>query len=290
VDAEADVVDAEANMKKNDIPSLGVGLGFRPEFMSSIFMNREKIDFLEIIADHYIDCSPEKLKELDLLAENFILIPHAIHLSLGSVDLDLNYLHKLNTVIQRINPPYWSEHISFSQVHGIDIGHLSPLPYSREAIDAFCKNIERVKKSISQPLILENISYSIKLPGQEMPEAKFINEILLETGCGLLLDVTNLYTNSVNHNYNALGFLNEVMAERIVQLHFVGVDIKNEVIIDSHSQKTSPEIWSLMEEVFKRSKVKGAVLERDLNFPAFSEITEELDIARKLGKKHKQWN
>ena len=274
----------------SNLPTLGVGLGFRKPFRSDLFLHRRRVDFLEIIADHYLDASPEKEQELDLLAAHFTLIPHAINLSLGSAEgVDPAYVRKLAELIQRLNPPWWSEHIAFTQAGAVGIGHLAPLPFTREAIQTLCHNVAEVRRWIETPLILENISYTVHFPFSEMDEASFVGEVLECTGCGLLLDVTNVYTNSVNHGYDPVAFLERLALERVVQLHFVGGHRRRGVLVDSHSQPTPPEVWALMGEVMKRSAVKGVVLERDENLPPFEELVGELEQVRRMGRLHGQW-
>lgn len=124
-----------------------------------------------------------------------------------------------------------------------------------------------------------------RYPFAEMDEAEFLTKLLNETDCGLLLDVTNLYINSVNHKYDWRKFLDKLPLERIVQLHFVGGHKHKDYLIDSHSQKTQNEIWEVFREVCQRCEIKGAILERDENFPPFTEILEELQMARSLSEK-----
>ena len=272
------------------LPILGVGLGFREPFQSDVFLHRQRVDFLEIVADHYLDAPPEKERELDLLASHFTLIPHAINLSLGSAEgVDPVYVRKLTALIRRLDPPWWSEHIAFTRAGGADIGHLSPLPFTREGIETLCRNIAEVRRTIQTSLILENITYTVVFPFSEMDEVGFLKEVLERSDCGLLLDVTNLYTNSVNHGHDPIAFLQQLPLERVVQLHFVGGHWHEDVLVDSHSQRTPPEVWALMEEVMKRAAVKGVVLERDENLPPFEEMLEELEQVRRMGRSHGQW-
>lgn len=267
------------------IPDLGVGLGFREPFLSELFLQQKQVDFLEIVAEHYLDVLPQKEAELELLAAHFPLIPHALNLSIGSAEgLDKDYLHKLAKLINKLNPPWWSEHLSFTKAGGIDIGHLSPLPYTKEAVEVVCHNIAQVRHYIDTPLILENITYMVTIPGAQMTEAQFITEVIEKADCGLLLDVTNLHTNATNHGYDVDDFLAQLPLERLVQLHFVGGYWHNGVLIDSHSQATPPEVWQLMEKIVARTNVKGIVLERDENLPPFSEIIAELKQARLIQK------
>ena len=272
------------------LPKLGVGFGFREPYRSDIFLHREQIDFLEITADHYLDAPVEKERELELLAHNFTLIPHGLNLSLGSAEgVDRDYLRKLSRLIKNLNPPWWSEHIAFTRAAGIDIGHLSPLPFTREAVDVVCRNIEEVRAEIALPLILENITYMLTMPGAEMNEAEFLTEVVERTDCGLLLDITNLYINSVNHGYDLKAFLKELPLERVVQLHFVGGHWHNGLLIDSHSQPTPYEVWEVMEEVTAVMPIKGIVLERDENLPSFSELAIEMERAREIGRLNRIW-
>ncbi|MBI4853346.1 MAG: DUF692 domain-containing protein [Acidobacteria bacterium] len=267
----------------DNLPTLGAGIGFRDEFIGELFLNRNKVDFLEIISDHYIDPHPIKTEELALIRKYFTLIPHGINLSLGSAEgLDKNYVKKLAKLINDLNPPWWSEHICFTQAGGVDIGHLSPLPFTWEAINVIVKNIKEVKQLINSPLILENITYMLKIPGAEMSEAEFISEILEQTDSGMLLDITNLYINSINHKFDIEEFLAQIPLERIVQLHFVGGYFHRGMLIDSHSHPTHKEVWQLMERLSKITKLKATILERDENFPKFTELLEELEHARSI--------
>lgn len=264
----------------NNIPHLGVGIGFRTELKSLIFLNRDKIDFVEIIADHYIDVPDEKLQEITLLKQYFTVIPHAINLSLGSVEgIDMEYLQKLKKLIEFIDPPYWSEHISYTKAHGIDIGHLAPIVFNENFLNIIINNITTVNEAIHYPLILENITYHVDLPGRSYQDASFLNILCERTGCGLLLDITNLYINSRNFNFNPRGFIDMLNLENIVQLHFVGFETMDDQIIDTHSAKTSPEILELMNYLFKKYKPKGILLERDGHFEKQEDIIDDLVIA-----------
>ncbi len=272
------------------LPALGVGLGFREPFRSDLFLHQGEVDFLEITADHYFDASPEKDQELSLLAEHFTLIPHGLNLSLGSAEgLDGAYVEQLAGLIHRVKPPWWSEHIAFTRAGGVDIGHLSPLPFTQEAVEILCRNVAEARRRINVPLILENITYTVAMPGAEMTEGQFLAEVLERTDCGLLLDVTNLHTNAVNHGYAQEEFLKAIPWERVTQLHFVGGYWHDGVLVDSHSHSTPGEVWQLMDEVLARAPVKGVILERDEDLPPFEELLGELERARAMGRRHGRW-
>lgn len=276
--AEA-VVDVVAEVTK----SYGVGIGFREELKTDIFRNQNKLGFIEIIAEHYLDSNKYREKELDLLLETFVVIPHAINLSLGTYEgIDESYLEKLAKLIKKINPPWWSEHIAFTNSNGIDIGHLAPLPFNNDAIAVVCKNVAKVKNHIEHNLLLENITYTYKQPFSDLKEEDFLAEILEKTDCGMLLDITNLYINSINHKYDSNVFLKNIPLDRVVQLHFIGGHWHNDILIDSHSKPTHKEVWDLMEKVVSLGNIKGAVLEWDEEFPDFNDILFEIEKASKI--------
>src|SRR5687767_2005563 len=269
-----------------NLPKLGIGIGFREQFRAHLFLHRNEIDFLEITTDHYLDARPQKLEELKLLKDHFPLIPHSLELSLGSAEgIDEEYLEKVAELIEFVEPKWFSDHLCFTKSGGVKIGHLAPVPYTKEAIKVFVRNISKVKNRIKTPLILENITYLVSFPSSEMSEAEFIKIVLEETDCGLLLDVTNLYINSQNFGFDWRRFLNEIPLERVVQLHFVGSHRHGKRLIDAHANKTEDEIWKVFREVCRRCDVKGAILERDENFPPFVVILEEMKTARELFEK-----
>ncbi len=273
----------------SNIAPLGVGIGFREQLKADLFLHRAEVDWLEIVADHFIDMPREKDEELTLLRDHFTLIPHGINLSLGSAEgIDVDYVKKLAKLVQRINPPYWSEHIAFTRAGGVEIGHLSPLPFTYEALDVLQRNIETVRQYIDTPLILENITYIIQM-ASDMSEAQFLTELAKRTGCFLLLDVTNLYTNAVNLGYDLKAFLDSAPLDKVVQLHFTGGEISGDLLIDSHSAATPEPVWELLDEVVRCAPVKGVLLERDENIPTFSELATELVRARAIGTAYRRW-
>lgn len=270
-------------MEWSKIPQLGVGIGFREPFLSELFGCRGSIDFLEITADHYFDPIDSKADELELLAGNFPLIPHGLAMSLGSAEgLDAVYLKKYANLVQQLKPAWCSEHISFTRAGGIDIGHLTPLPKTDAVLSVLYDNIARLQNTIQTPLILENITDTIRYPAEKYDGADFLCKLCEQNQVGLLLDVTNLFINSQNQRFDPVEFLHRLPAERIVQLHFVGSHIEEGIWVDSHSKATQSEIWELLEQVVRFAPVKGMILERDENIPHLKELTPELEHAKSI--------
>jgi uncharacterized protein len=273
-----------------DLPVLGVGLGFREPFRAELFRNHDRVDFLEITADHYFNAPREKRAELELLADHFPIIPHGLDLSLGTAEgIDDDYLATMADLVDRLDPPWWSEHIAFTRAGGVSIGHLAPLPWTREAVDVVARNVDKVRRRIRAPLILENVTSALIVPGTEMDEVEFITAVLDQTGCGLLCDVTNLYTNAVNHGQNLDDMLDRWPWDRVVQLHFAGGHWQDGLLIDSHAHSTAPEVWAVLEAAVTRAAVRGIILERDENLPPFADLLGELEQARTIGRRHGRW-
>ena len=183
--------------------------------------------------------------------------------------------------MERLDPPWWSEHIAFTRAGGIAIGHLACLPYTHEAIDVLARNVERVRRVIETPLILENVTAAFVIPGGQMDEPEFVTRALAATGCGWLCDVTNIHTNAVNQRRDIEAELDRWPWERAVQAHFAGGRVgRDGELIDSHDRPTPPEALFLLAAGARRGALRGAILERDEDLPPFGELLEELDRAR----------
>ncbi|MBX9567308.1 MAG: DUF692 domain-containing protein [Candidatus Obscuribacterales bacterium] len=271
---------------KKKMPVVGVGLGYREEIADHTIENKDSIDFLEVISDHYLNFGPVEMKDLEK-ARDFQIIPHGIELSIGNTgEVDVDYLKKLNKFLQSIDAPWWSDHLCFTGVQGNRLHDLLPLPHSKEAVEHVVRRIKKVREYIEIPLLLENISSYLVMPGSEMTEAQFVGEIIEQADCGLLLDVNNLYVNSVNHNFDAMDYLDSLPIERVVQVHVAGHRRVDNLLIDTHGARISKPVFDLLSEVVSRTEVKAILLERDQLFPRFSSILAELDKIREVaGKK-----
>jgi uncharacterized protein (UPF0276 family) len=282
---------AMTTLATDDLPRLGVGPGFRAPFLAELFLHRDRVDFLEITADHFLGVSPEWLDTLDLLAAHFPLIPHGLDLSLGSAEgLDPAYLDRFADLVNHLDPPWWSEHLAFTKAGGVSIGHLGTLPYTRETVEVVARNVEAARRRIEAPLILENVTATVYVPGSEMDEPEFLTAVLDRTGCGWLCDVTNMYTNAVNRGIDPGSWLDRWPWDRAVQMHFAGGHWHDGTLLDSHAHPASPEVWSALEEAVARSPVKGIILERDEHLPPLVELLDEVERARTIGRRYGRWD
>lgn len=271
-------------------PTLGSGLAYRPQFRAYLFARRDEVDSIEIIADHYLDASKEKLAELELLRAHFPLVAHGLDLSIGSAEgVDPRYLDKLASLVERIDPPWWSEHLCFTRAGGIGIGHLASLPYTQEAVDVVARNVEIVRRRIKTPLILENVTTVVRIPGGEMDEAEFLSRTLEATGCGWLCDIANLHVNATNFGFDLEAGFERWPWDRLVQIHYAGGRERDGVLIDSHDAATSAAVWTLYDRAVARAPVKAVVLERDEKMPPFGALLDEVARARRTLVENGRW-
>jgi uncharacterized protein (UPF0276 family) len=267
----------------DQLPVLGVGLGFRRPLARQIVESQSEIDFLEIITEHYLDPTEFQIRELMELQQRFPLIPHGLSLSPGtSEDAPVDYLDSVASLVDRVKAPWWSDHLAVTRVGRIDIGHLSPVQFTEEALAISCENILRATKRIRAPFIIENIAYNFQLPGAEMSEGGFLTRLLESTDSGLLLDLMNLHANATNHKYDPFEFLSEIPLERVVQVHIIGGHFDQGVLVDSHSHSTPGEVWEMLDYVSERTVINGVLLEWDDHFPDMNTILADLAEARTI--------
>ena len=274
-----------------NLPRLGVGLAYREPFREELLQKQSEVDFLEIAADDYLDATPALEAELELLAEHFTIVPHFMKLSLGSAEgLDEAYLKKVAALVKWLNPPWWSEHIGFTRAGGVTLTHPAPLPFTKDAVAVMKRNIITARRAIPTPLILENVCSQLVWPGTEMDEADFLNEVLGVGGCGLLLDVTNLFANAPSFGGDPAAFLERLPLDRVVQIHFSGGHESKGRFVDSRGQAVPEGVWQLLELAVAQAPVRSICLERDDNLPPLGEVLWELERARAIGRQHRRWN
>jgi uncharacterized protein (UPF0276 family) len=263
------------------LPRLGVGLGYRQPLHGDILANAERIDFLEVISDQYLYAAPDRHDLLYALRERFPLVPHGVGLSIGTAGpLDADYVNRLAGVVAACGAPWFSDHLSFTKVPDTDVEQLMPLWFTEASLDAVCRNVNQLRSQIATPFLLENITYYFPIPDSQMTEAEFITRVLEETDTGLLLDVNNVWVNSVNHGFDPYEFLRSIPLHRTVQIHLAGGQVIDSLLVDTHSRPVQEPVWELLSYVLARAPVRAILLEWDQDWPAFTQLLAHLDRAR----------
>ena len=252
-----------------------IGVGYRRELSAWIDTQPRGVDCLEITAEHFFHGGEERLAQL---AERFHLFVHGLGLSLGTPGpLDAGTLEAFARVTRAAQPDWISEHIAFTRTAEVDLGHLNPVPPTREVLGIIADHAREVAARCGRPILLENITSHVRLTG-DLSETDFLNELCERADCGLLLDVTNLFINSRNHRFDPLDWLREIEPRRIVQLHIVGYSRAGDRYTDNHAQPIQDELLELARAVIRHAPVQVIILERDEDFPAPAEL--ELEIAK----------
>lgn len=264
------------------IPFLGSGLGFRSEIESGILANRNEIDFVEVSTDKLLS-EQRSLDDLARMRALFSIVPHGVGLSVGSVaPPDEDYLRAIKRVSDVTRSPYYSEHLAVTRVPGFDLGHLSPLWLTEESLAIVIRNVRRAQDYLGKPLVLENITHPFQIPNGSMSEPEFFSRLVDATGCGMLLDVTNLYINSVNHAFDPQAFLDALPLDHVVQVHLAGGQWSGGVLLDTHSESVHEESWGLLQAVCAATNVRAVVLEHDDNFPEIDVLLRQVHRAKRI--------
>ena len=250
------------------------GIGYRRELAGWIASRPAGIACMEITAEHFAGGGGEKL--LAALARDYSLFVHGLGLSLGTPGpLDEGRLDAFARVADIAQARWVSEHIAFTRTAEADLGHLNPVRPTREMAGIIAAHAREVAERCGKPVILENITSHVQLEG-DLAETDFLNTICDRAGCGLLLDVTNLFINARNHRYDALAWLERIERGRIVQLHIVGYSFHEGRYADGHGEPIQPELLELARAVLAHSPAQAIILERDENFPSPAGMEEEL--------------
>ncbi len=261
----------------------GVGLGLRRALLAEFSaLEYGQVDFLEAAPENWIGVGGRFGRQYAALAERFPMALHGLSLDIGGPDpLDRDLIAAIADHIQRYNCVLYSEHLTYCASEG-HLYDLLPIPFTEEAVHYVAARIRQVQDMIGQPLVLENASYYAQ-PHKQLSEAEFVDAVLAESGANLLLDVNNLYVNSINHNYKPEDYLDALPLEKVVYLHIAGhYDEAEDLKVDTHGAAVIEPVWTLLAEVYRRVGRKPTLLERDFNFPPMSELLAEVERIRQI--------
>ncbi len=273
-------------MTDKDFSVHGAGLGLRRTLLGPLTdQPADQVDFWEVAPENWIGMGGHFGKQFRQLTERHDFICHGLSLSIGGpTPLDEAFLQRLKRFLNEHSIRLYSEHLSYCS----DDGHLYdllPIPFTEEAVHYVAERIRRVQDILEQRIAMENVSY-YAAPGKQMEEIDFLNAVLEEADCDLLLDVNNIYVNSVNHRYDAETYLQAIPAERIAYIHVAGhYNEADDLIVDTHGADVIDPVWELLDRTYAQFGVIPTLLERDFNLPPLADLLKEVDTIAALQQK-----
>lgn len=268
-------------------PVSGAGLGLRRALLGPLEdADLSDVDFMEVAPENWIGVGGIRGRKFRQWTERSPFVCHGLSLSLGAPEpLDETFLRRLRRFLDDHGIAIYSEHLSYCSEHG-HLYDLMPIPFTEEAVDWVAGRIRRVQELLGQRIAVENISY-YAAPADELSELEFINAVLERADCDLLLDVNNIYVNSVNHRYNAMKFLDGLPAERVAYIHVAGhYNEADDLIIDTHGADVIDPVWKLLDAAYARLGPVPTLLERDFNFPPIEQLLGEVARIRQVQARH----
>ena len=264
-------------------PLHGAGLGLRRSFLAEIVENPPaEVDFYEVAPENWITIGGRFGKQFRAMTEQFDFVAHGLSLSIGSSDpLDESLVRKIKQFLADHQIKLYSEHLSYCSHNG-HLYDLMPMPFTQEAVSHVAQRIRRVQDILEQKIAIENVSY-YAAPSQELSELAFFNAVIAEADCDILLDINNIYVNSINHGDDALTFLKSIPSEKIRYAHIAGhYKESDDFLIDTHGAPIIHPVWELLKTAYELHGVFPTLLERDLNLPSLTELIEEVEMIKQI--------
>jgi uncharacterized protein len=252
------------------------GIGLRSHHFREIVDAPPPVAWMETHPENYFGEGGAPLRILDRIRMQYPLSFHGVGLSLGSTDpIDLTHLHKLKTLIDRFEPAFVSEHLSWSSVGGRFFNELLPLPYTEESLAHVCARIDQVQEVLRRTVLIENVTRYLTWRESTVPEGAFIAEVARRTGCGILLDLNNIHVNAINFHLDPFDMLTAIPAACVAEIHLAGFDRIGRRLIDTHGQPVSSSVWGLYQWTVDHIGPRPTLIEWDTNMPPLAELVEQ---------------
>ncbi|MEP6931007.1 MAG: DUF692 domain-containing protein [Flavobacterium sp.] len=259
------------------LPNLGLGLGLRSQHFEHILEKKPAVDWFEVISENFMDSHGRPRHILHQIAEQYPVVMHGVSMSIGSTDpLNFDYLKSLKQLATEVQPAWISDHLCWTGVLTTNSHDLLPLPLNDESLKHVCNRIIQIQDYLERPLIVENPSTYAAFHNSTLPEWDFLRIMTEETGCGLLLDVNNVYVSSFNNDFDPVEYINGIPHDKVVQMHLAGHQNCGSYIIDTHDREVNGQVWKLFQMAYQFASEASVLLEWDGNIPAFDVYHSEL--------------
>lgn len=265
--------------------SLGHGIGLRSEHFNEILETKPKVDWFEAISENFMDTAGRPLRILEKIRADYPIGLHGTSLSIGSANgLNQTYLEKLKKLVERIQPQIISDHLCWSEYADTRLFDLLPLPFTEESLRLVVGNVQKLQEFLGRQIVLENVSAYISFKHSAMPEWEFLNEVARQSGCGILLDVNNIYVNSFNHGFDPREYLNAIDSERVMQYHISGHTDRGKFLFDTHTGDVIKPVWDLYSAAVKRFGDVSCLIEWDTEIGSLNELLALNEKSREVAK------
>jgi len=259
------------------LPNLGLGVGLRNQHFSYLMSHDPQVDWFEIISENFLDNFGFARHVLERLAAIRPIVMHGVSLSVGSTDpLNWNYLKALRTLAEFVQPRWISDHLCWTGVANVNTHDLLPLPLTEESLSHVVERVRQIQDFLERPLVLENPSTYLEFKKSTLTEWEFLSALAKETGCGLLLDVNNVYVSSYNHGFDPEHYIRSLPHSSVVQIHLAGPTDCGQYMVDTHDQPVPAAVWHLYKLAQELTGGVSTLLEWDANIPDFPELVLEL--------------
>jgi uncharacterized protein (UPF0276 family) len=258
-------------------------VGLRTEHYDVITQEWPRTDWFEAISENFMDSGGRPLRILEEVRRRYPVALHGVSLSIGSADpLNPRYLARLSALVDRIDPAIVSDHLCWTGVDGENLHDLLPLPFTEEAIRHVAGRVEQVQGFLKRRILLENISAYVTFRHSTMPEWEFLAAVAERSGCGILLDLNNLYVNAYNHQFDPHEYLRHIPGELVGQFHLAGHTDPGGYLFDTHSRPIIDAVWDLYREALAQWGPVATLIEWDEDIPPFPRLAEEAEKARAI--------
>ena len=264
------------------------GIGLRAPHYRELLDTLPDIGWLEAHSENYFGRGGQPLRYLERVRQRYPLSLHGVGLSLGSADgLSSTHLLQLKALATRFQPALVSDHLCWGAIGGRHLNDLLPMPYTEEAIDVVCANVGRAQDFLGRQILVENVSSYLEFNASSIPEWAFVAEVARRSGCGILLDVNNIYVSAANHGFDALRYLDGIPAAAVQEIHLAGFDHNGQCLIDTHGKRVADPVWNLYAEALTRLGPVPTLIEWDTDLPPLATLLDEAARAQAILQ---QWN
>lgn len=263
--------------------TLGFGLGLRTKHYAHVLEHRPPIDWFEVVTENFLNAGGRPRRNLEAFRELYPLVTHGVGLSIASTDpISPNYLKSLHSLVKDLEPALVTDHLCWTRHHGQNSHDLLPVAYTRATLLHVKERVQQVQDLLKRRIYLENPSAYVSFAASEMDEAMFLRELCDLSGCGVLLDVNNLYVNSQNLGMDPFRYLDTIRGEDVCYFHLAGHTVLPDIRIDTHDEPVPAAVWDLYKQAARRFPHVPTLIEWDDNLPEFPGLVAELDKAREV--------